>query len=153
VAIDNHDVNVAHGTGTVTFTFSEAPTDFSLGHVTPTGGTLSNLTGSGTTYTATFTGAANTDISNASVVVDNTWHEGNGNAGTGGSTGNFVVDTVTPFLVMPSMALAFSSAVATYHQAYGNLDPSEMIDGDFSTHENAWGIWRGDGSDNATHSE
>jgi hypothetical protein len=65
-AIDNRLVNLLHNTATVTFAFSEAPIDFDLSHVTATGGTLSNLTGSGTTYTATFTGAANTDISNAS---------------------------------------------------------------------------------------
>src|SRR5262249_41913443 len=83
----NADVNVANGTATITFSFSETPTDFSLGHVTATGGTLSNLQQvNATTFTATFTGNAGTDINNASVVVDNTWHQVNGNTGTGGST-------------------------------------------------------------------
>jgi hypothetical protein len=46
-----------------------------------------------THYTATFTGAANTDISNASVsVTAGSWQEGNGNAGAGGSTAAFTVD-------------------------------------------------------------
>jgi Bacterial Ig-like domain len=76
VSINNTDVNVANGTGTVTFTFSEAPTDFSLAHTSAVGGTLGNLSGSGTTYTAVFTAAAGKDISNGSVSVDSTWHEG-----------------------------------------------------------------------------
>ncbi len=98
VSVSSSDVNVAAGTATVTFTFSEAPTDFSLNNVTAVGGSLSGLTPSsdGLSYTATFTGAANTDISNATVSVDNNWHEDNGNAGIGSSTTPFTVDTVTP---------------------------------------------------------
>ena len=34
VSIDNNDVNVAHPTALVTFTFSKPPTDFSLNDVT-----------------------------------------------------------------------------------------------------------------------
>ena len=63
VSIDNTDVNVANGTGTVTFAFSEAPTAFALTDTSAVGGTLSNLHQTDAThYTATFTGAANTDI-------------------------------------------------------------------------------------------
>src|SRR5258706_5674134 len=47
-------------------------------------------------FTATFTAAAGTDISNGSVTVDSTWHEANGNLGTGSTSTAFVVDTVTP---------------------------------------------------------
>src|ERR1700730_10018697 len=70
VSIDNTDVNVANGTGTVTFAFSEAPVAFALGDTSAVGGTLSNLQQTDAThYTATFTGAANTDINTASVSV------------------------------------------------------------------------------------
>ena len=63
VSIDNTDVNVANDTPTVTFAFSEAPAAFSLGDTGAVGGTLSNLKQTDAThYTATFTGAANTDI-------------------------------------------------------------------------------------------
>jgi ribosomal protein L6P/L9E len=98
VSIDNTDVNVAHGIGTVTFAFSEAPVAFTLADTSAVGGTLSNLQQTDAThYTATFTGAANTDISNASVsVTAGSWQDGNGNAGAGGSTAMFTVDTVTP---------------------------------------------------------
>jgi hypothetical protein len=97
VTTSNSDVNLAHNTATISFSFSEAPTDFSLSHVVATGGTLSNLTQvDATDYTATFTGAANTDTGSASVVVDSAWHDANGTIGGGGSSGNFTVDTVTP---------------------------------------------------------
>ena len=122
VTTNNTDVNVAHSTATITFSFSEAPTDFSLGHVTATGGTLSNLQQvNATTFTATFNGNAGTSISNAAVVVDNTWHEANGNPGTGGSTGNFVVDTVTPGVTVTTnntdVNVAHNTATITFSSA------------------------------------
>src|SRR6185312_1561799 len=61
------------------------------------GGRLSNLTGSGKSYTATFTGAAETHITNAFVsVTAGSWQEDSGNPGTGGSSALFQVDTLTP---------------------------------------------------------
>ena len=119
VAINNTDVNLADNTATVTFTFSEAPTTFTLADTTATGGTLSALTGSGTTYTATFTGAADTDITNASVAVTaGSWQEGNGNPGAGGSTTPFAVDTVTPTVAVAinntDVNLADNTATVTF---------------------------------------
>ena len=95
VSINSTDVNVANDTATVTFAFSEAPTAFALADTSAVGGTLSNLQQiDATTYTATFTGAANTDISNASVsVTAGSWQDPAGNAGAGGSTAAFTVDT------------------------------------------------------------
>jgi hypothetical protein len=54
---------------TLTFTLSEASTDFVAADVTVVGGTLSNFQGSGTYYTATFTPLAN--VTNASVSIGN----------------------------------------------------------------------------------
>jgi Bacterial Ig-like domain len=87
VSIDNTDVNVANGTGTVTFAFSEAPVTFVLADTSAVGGTLSNLQQTDAThYTATFTGAANTDIANASVSeTAGSYQDAAGNAGTGGT--------------------------------------------------------------------
>ena len=98
VLIDNTFVNQAHTTGTVTFTFSEAPTAFTLADTSAVGGTLGNLQQTDAThYTATFTGAANTDISTASVsVAAGSYQDAAGNAGAGSSTAAFTVDTVTP---------------------------------------------------------
>jgi probable HAF family extracellular repeat protein len=98
VSIDNTDINVAKPTGIVTFTFSEAPVTFTRDDTSVVGGTLSEVREvNPTSYTATFTGAADTDTPNASVsVTPGSWQEGNGNAGAGGSTDSFTVDTETP---------------------------------------------------------
>jgi hypothetical protein len=98
VAVNSADVNVAHPTATVTFTFSQAPTDFTLVHTSAVGGTLCALTpnADGTVYTALFTANPGTDIANGSVTVDNTWHDADGNLGTGSTSPLFVVDTLTP---------------------------------------------------------
>ena len=89
VSISSSDVNLAANTATVTFVFSDATTDFSiLGSTTAIGGTLSNLqtNNGGNTYTATFTAASGTDISNASVsVLAGSYHGPAGVAGTGGN--------------------------------------------------------------------
>jgi Bacterial Ig-like domain len=96
VSIDNPFINKAHNTGTVTFTFSEAPTAFTLPDTTAVGGRLSNLTGSGKSYTATFTGAAETLMFGFVSVTTGSWQENNGNPGAGGSTAVFQIDTRTP---------------------------------------------------------
>ena len=120
VAINSTDVNLAHNTATVTFTFSEAPTSFGLSDVTYSGGTLGSLTQvNPTTYTALFTAAANTDISTAQVsVTANSWSEVNGNPGSGGSTPSFTVDTVTPTVAVAinstDVNLAHNTATVTF---------------------------------------
>ena len=97
VSLDKEDINLANPTGLATFTFSEAPTSFSLADTSVVGGTLSDLQGSGTSYTAIFTAAAGIDISNASVsVVEGRWQDAGGNPGAGGSTAPFTVDTLAP---------------------------------------------------------
>jgi Bacterial Ig-like domain len=98
VSIDNTDVNVSKPTGTVTFTFSEAPNSFTLADTSTIGGTLANLQQvDATHYTATFTGTPGTNISNAVVsVAAGSWQESWGNFGTGGSTASFTVDTIAP---------------------------------------------------------
>ena len=78
MSTNNTDVTVANPTGTVTFAFSEAPVAFALADTSAVGGTLSNLQKTDAThYTATFAGAANTNISTASVsVTARSWQEG-----------------------------------------------------------------------------
>ena len=118
VSIDKTIVNLANPTALVTFTFSKPPTDFSLNDVTATDGTLSNLSGSGTTYTATFTANPGVDDNAATVsVINGSYHDAAGNAGSGGST-------MSP--------VTFSSAVATFYEVQNNWAPSQMIDGIFT---------------------
>ena len=122
VTVGSSDVNLAANTALVTFTFSEATSDFKLADTTAVGGVLSNLatTNGGLTYTATFTANPATDISNGSVnVTAGTWHDATGNnPGTGFTSTAFVVDTVTPSVGVTvgssDVNLAANTALVTF---------------------------------------
>ena len=121
VTVGSSDVNLAHGTALVSFTFSEAPSISALADTTAVGGTLGNLatTDGGLTYTATFTANADTDISNGSVgVTAGSWNETNGNPGTGATSTAFVVDTITPTVAVTvdssDVNLAAHTALVTF---------------------------------------
>ncbi|HEV2970744.1 MAG TPA: Ig-like domain-containing protein [Pirellulales bacterium] len=96
INISNTDLTVSNNTATVTFTFSAAPTAFSLSDTTATGGTLSNLQQTGpAVWTALFTANSNTQITTASVgVTAGSYQDAAGNPGGAGSSGNFSIDTI-----------------------------------------------------------
>jgi hypothetical protein len=89
-------------TATITFTFSEDPgSTFTwnggTGDVLVSGGTLSAISGSGTTRTATFTPSANVNGGTASIsVAAGSYADAAGNAGGGGSTPSLSFDTLAP---------------------------------------------------------
>lgn len=89
-------------TATITFTFSEDPgATFtwggSSGDVTVSGGTLSAISGIGSTRTATFTPAANINGGNASITVAaGSYIDAAGNAGGAGGTPSITFDTRAP---------------------------------------------------------
>ncbi|WP_282944255.1 Ig-like domain-containing protein [Cellulomonas endometrii] len=95
-------------TTTATITFSEPVAGFSAADVVVTGGTVSALsTTDGQVWTATFTPAANTETTTASVRVDLSGVvDGLGNVGSGVTpAAPFTVDTVAP---TATLALAAS---------------------------------------------
>jgi hypothetical protein len=64
IALSTNKTTLAAGqSATLTFTLSEPASDFDQSDVTATGGTLSNFSGSGTSYSATFTQAGGGDSS------------------------------------------------------------------------------------------
>ncbi|MCZ8104610.1 MAG: Ig-like domain-containing protein, partial [Burkholderiales bacterium] len=69
---------------TITFQFSEAVSGFAASDVTLTNGVLSNFTGSGSSYTATFT-ATNFQSPTGTVVVSNGYSDTPGNQGVANS--------------------------------------------------------------------
>lgn len=86
-------------TSVVTFTFSESVTGFANADVTTIeNGTLGTITGSGTTYTATFTpNAPIEDVSNVITVDKSGVTDTAGNAGSGTTnTSNYTIDTTRP---------------------------------------------------------
>jgi hypothetical protein len=87
-------------TATVSFTLSESSTDFVAGDVTVTGGVLSNFTGSGTSYTATFTPTANSTANGVVSVASSKFSDAAGNQNSDGADTNnnvtIAVDTLVP---------------------------------------------------------
>jgi Ca2+-binding RTX toxin-like protein len=89
-------------TATITFTFSEDPGQTftwngSAGDVVVTGGTLSALSGSGTTRTATFTPTAGINDGTASITVAaGSFADKAGNLGSAGATPSISYNTLAP---------------------------------------------------------
>ncbi|EPN8460490.1 Ig-like domain-containing protein [Vibrio cidicii] len=83
-------------TATLTFTLSESSSDFTADDITVTGGSLSGFTGSGTSYTATFTPTANTTSTVTINVAANTFTDAVGNNNTAATQLSISVDTQTP---------------------------------------------------------
>ncbi|MHA2938103.1 Ig-like domain-containing protein [Vibrio sp. RC27] len=89
-------------TATITFTLSESSTDFSLADISYSGGVLSNFSGSGTSYTATFTPTTDTTATANISVGSSAFSDAAGNQNTDGSDGDnrvsISVDTESPTL-------------------------------------------------------
>jgi hypothetical protein len=87
-----------NATLTVTFTTSEATTDFAVGDITVSGGAISNFAATSTTvYTATFTPSASgaTTID----VAASTFTDAAGNGNTAATQFNWTYKNMTPYLV------------------------------------------------------
>ncbi|MBI5380260.1 MAG: DUF4347 domain-containing protein, partial [Opitutae bacterium] len=91
-------------TATLTFTLSESASDFVVGDITVSGGTLSNFSGSGTTYTATFTPTADSTANGVISVASAKFTDAAGNANADGADANNTV-TITVDSVRPTIAI------------------------------------------------
>ncbi|QUJ66489.1 tandem-95 repeat protein [Photobacterium sp. GJ3] len=89
-------------TATLTFTLSESSSDFATGDVTVSGGTLTNFTGSGTSYSATFTPDANSTTGGTIDVAANRFTDAAGNGNTAAVQLTLSVDTVLPSVTINS---------------------------------------------------
>ena len=93
-------------TASLTFTLSESATDFDASDITVSGGTLSNVTGSGKAYTATFTPATGSTTPGSVSVASGRFTDVAGNANADGSDSNntvsFAIDTVAPRIIITS---------------------------------------------------
>ncbi|MGD8111018.1 Ig-like domain-containing protein [Vibrio sp. TRT 17S01] len=98
------DVSALKGgeTAQVTFTLSEASTDFESADITVSGGTLGTLTGSGTTYSAEFTPTTNSNKSGVITVAASKFTDAAGNANVAGASLTLAVDTVAPTISITS---------------------------------------------------
>ncbi|WP_207218393.1 Ig-like domain-containing protein, partial [Aliivibrio finisterrensis] len=87
-------------TATITITLSEASTNFVASDLSVTGGTLSTLTGSGTSYTVVFTPTANSVAAGKVTVAKDSFTDAAGNKNATEGSIDFTVDTVVPTITM-----------------------------------------------------
>ena len=131
IAITSNQASLTAGqTATITFILSEASTTFTDADVTVSGGTLSNFTGSGTTYTATFTPATNS-TANGVIYVDSTkFTDAAGNNNADGTDANNTVTLNVNTTVASSLnlvndtATAVESGVTSGNTAVAGTNPS-----------------------------
>ena len=98
---------IAGQTATLTFSLSESSNDFVLGDIAVIGGTLSNFSGSGTTYTATFTPTANSMSNGVVSVSSNKFSDAAGNFNVDGSDANNTI-TLTVNTLASSLPVCFA---------------------------------------------
>jgi Ca2+-binding RTX toxin-like protein len=107
-------------TATLSFAISESVSDFVVGDITVSGGTLSNFSGSGTSYTATFTPAANSKINGSVSVSNGKFSDVAGNFNADGSDANntvsMTVNTVPADTTPPTIAISSSQSSLTIGQ-------------------------------------
>lgn len=118
IAISSSRSNLTVGqTATITFALSEASTNFTADDVVVSGGTLSNFTGSGTLYTATFTPTENSTASAVISVASGSFSDAAGNTNADGSDANnrvtLSVNTVVIDKTAPTLQSISPSGGAT----------------------------------------
>jgi hypothetical protein len=126
-------------TATITFTFSEDPGstfswDGTSGDVTVSGGSLSSITGSGLTRTATFTPTANTNNGTASITVaSGSYTDAAGNNGGAGTTPSLTFDTQAPTVTLTTdLDPVWTSQTATITFSFSD-DPGSAFTWNGST--------------------
>ncbi|MEL6118014.1 Ig-like domain-containing protein, partial [Photobacterium sp. SP02] len=88
-------------TATITLTLSEISSDFTFDDVAVSGGTLSNFTGSGTTYSATFIPDVNVTSGTINIAAGK-FTDAAGNGNTAATQTTITVDTVLPTVSISS---------------------------------------------------
>jgi Ca2+-binding RTX toxin-like protein len=99
VNIVDTSLNDGDNNSLVTFQFSETVSGFTVDDVTPTNGTLSNFTGSGSSYQATFTATDGVETTGSVSVAANSYTDLAGNNGGAGSD-TVTIDTKNPTLAV-----------------------------------------------------
>jgi len=99
-------------TAAVTFTLSEVSGDFTESDIVSTGGSLSNFSGNGITYSATFTPAANSTTAASISVASSQFSDAAGNDNADGSDADNSV-SMTVDTVLPTIALSSNVSVLT----------------------------------------
>lgn len=113
IALSDASLKVGE-TATVTITFSEVVSGFTLSDVSASNGTLSNLVQSSTNskvYTATFTPTANIESTTNAITLATSYTDIASNIGTTANSSNYSVDTLAP--LAPTVALTTDSGASS----------------------------------------
>ncbi|MES2759587.1 MAG: Ig-like domain-containing protein, partial [Pseudomonadota bacterium] len=106
---------------TITFTLSEAATDFAVGDVAVSGGSLASFSGSGAIYTATFTPAASSTANGVVSVASGRFADAAGNANADGADSNntltMAVNTVAADTTAPTIAISSDASALAVGQS------------------------------------
>jgi Ca2+-binding RTX toxin-like protein len=107
IAISSNKSSLMAGdTATVTFTLSEATSNFTSSDIYVSGGTISNFIGNGATYTVTFTPTPNSTADGVLSVASGVFSDASGNINVDGSDLNnivtFAIDNVAPTISLSS---------------------------------------------------
>ncbi len=120
-------LNNADNVSGVTFVFSEVVTGFDIGDVSSSGGTLSNFSGSGSVYTATFTADGNIETNGFVRVLDGRYTDAVGNLGGAGSD-TVAIDTRNPTLIVNVVDSLLSNAENVSNVTFAYSEPVTGFD-------------------------
>ena len=111
-------------TATITFTFSEATSNFVVGDIATSNGSVSNFTAvSSTVYTATFTPTASLASGSASITVaGGNYDDAAGNSGGAGTTPTISIDTLAPVFSSGATANFAENGTGTAYDATADSD-------------------------------
>ena len=111
IAYSTNKSNLGVGeTATITFTLSEASTNFTASDVSVTAGTLSDFSGSGTSYSAVFTPTTNITTSAVIQVNSGVFTDAAGNANPTTMTLSIAVNTVPADTTSPTISVSSNSS-------------------------------------------
>jgi hypothetical protein len=151
IAIASKKMSLKAGeTATLTFTLSESSTDFVVGDVTTTGGTLSAFAGSGANYSATFTPDLSSTTNGVVSVANDRFTGAAGNQNADGSDTNntvtMVVDTVLPTIAIASNKASLKAGEAATFTFTLSEQATNFVIGDIAVAGGTLGTFAGSGT-------
>lgn len=120
-------------TSAITFTLSEASTNFTAGDVTVTGGVLSAFAGAGTSYTATFTPTASSTANGTIDVAGGAFTDAADNNNIVATQNVILVDTIIPTVALttsaPNPTNSTFTVTATFSEAVTGMALGDFVIG------------------------
>ncbi|MFZ9862375.1 MAG: Ig-like domain-containing protein, partial [Gemmataceae bacterium] len=117
-------------TASVSFVLSEPSANFDVSDITVSGGSLSGFSGTGTSYTATFTPTSNSTASGVIQVLANKFSDAANNNNTASIPLSLTVDTILPTAafanVNPSTREGLTQIAITFNESVTGFDTGDI---------------------------